>query len=325
MKAIIISRKIQLKEIPDPHLVSTYDVMIKVKATGLCGSDVQRIHKILKREINIHPVLGHEIAGEVIKVGENVKHIKVGDRVAVEPIINCNNCHFCKSGNYQFCLNIKALGKNINGGFAEYIVVPAQNAHKLNPKITYTSGSLLDVISVCVHCMNLAGGFSNKKIAIVGDGSVGMTCMKLALYHKAKSVFLVGKKTLRKRILKHKGSFDLVIEAVGRRNSETLNLAIELVRIKGKVIVLGVYPNGFLLHLNARSLFFKEINLVGSNSYACFKGKKEIKTALKLLNGSKIDFGSIITHTLPLSKFKEGLKLFENKNTSHAKKVIFIP
>jgi len=344
MKAILVSNKIYIADIPRPKLSTERDVLVKVMASGLCGSDVQRIGMIKKRVmLKKHLILGHEITGKIVKVGSKIEHdLKVGDKVVVEPLINCLKCLYCKTGNYQFCVKLKSLGKSLNGGFTEYVVVPSRNVYRLGFNIPYNTGVLIDSLAACIHASNLAGHFKDKNVAIIGDGTMGRICVELAKLQNAKRIVLIGKnikktkdKSLliietifykdKKKLYNLENKFDVTLEAVGRKNSETLNLAINLSKPKGKIIVLGVFPEQFLLTLNARKLFIKEIVMIGSNSYSYSKGKKEIAEAVNLINNKKLKLDSLITHVLPLIKFKEGLELFRNKSQSRAIKVVFKP
>lgn len=342
MKAILVSNKsIKLITSKTPTIKSENGVLIEVKAVGLCGSDIQRIKEIKENSISNFTILGHEIAGRVMEVGKKVKSFSRGDRVVVEPLINCSKCYYCKSGNYQLCTKLKSLGKDLNGGFAEYVIVPGNKVFKLEKRITYEEGVLFDSLAVCIHAFNLTGGIKDHKVAIIGDGTMGRICLQLAEYYQAQNVTMIGKHIKKrdftsKKILvinfdqmnrpdNLKNYFDVVFESVGRRQSETLNLAIDLVKPKGKIIVLGVFPENYKANLNVRKLFIKEGEIIGSNSYGRYKGKKEILEALEILNKKVLNLKQLITHTLPLSRFEEGIRLFENKKTSNAIKIVFLP
>ncbi|HOV88791.1 MAG TPA: alcohol dehydrogenase catalytic domain-containing protein [Candidatus Paceibacterota bacterium] len=342
MKAILVSSKdIRVVSVKTPTLKTPRDVLIKVKAVGLCGSDIQRI-KAIQKNSTTTAILGHEVAGEIVKIGEEVKNFKKGDRVVIEPLINCAKCRFCRSGNYQLCSNLKSVGKNLDGGFAEYIVVPNDKILKLERGISYEVGVLLDSLAVCVHAFNMAEGVEICKIAVIGDGSIGRICTLLADYYKkAKDIYIFGKhiekKDFSSRRIKiinpliasnfdgFRNYFDVVFECVGREQSNSLDLAVDLVKPKGKIVVLGVFPENYLAMLNVRKLFVKEATLVGSNSYGYYKGKKEINEALKILNKNALDLKGLVTHILPLSQFEKGIWYFENKEISKAIKIVFIP
>lgn len=337
MKAIFISdNNIRITDCKSPVIKNENEVLIKVKAVGLCGSDIQRIKKIQAGFIVNPPILGHEIAGEVAAIGSQVKKIKMGDRVVVKPLTGCMKCFFCKSGNYQLCTSLKSLGKNLDGGFAQYITVPENNLVKLDKKISHEEGTLLDPLAVCIHAMNIIGGLRDKKIAIIGDGTIGRICCELAEYYHVQNVTLIGKhiqeidsnglmtainSAAKDKLSPLRNCFDVVFETVGRDQNTTLNLSIDLIKPMGKIIVLGVFPENYLANLNVRKLFIKEGSLTGSNSY----GKKEFEEAAKILNRKVLSLQQLITHILPLSQFKKGVTFFENKQTSRAIKIVFIP
>ena len=342
MKAILVSNKsIKLITTETPTIKSENEVLIEVKAVGLCGSDIHRIRKIQENSISNFTILGHEIAGKVVETGKRVKSFSRGDRVVVEPLISCSKCYYCKSGNYQLCTKLKSLGKDLNGGFAEYVIVPACKAFKLEKKTSYEEGVLFDPLAVCIHTFNLAEGIKDHKVAIIGDGTIGRICLQLAEYYQVQNVTIIGKHIKKRdftskkihvinfnranKLNNLKDYFDVVFESVGRKQSETLNLAIDLVKPKGKIIVLGVFPENYKANLSVRKLFIKEGEIIGSNSYGCYKGKKEVLEALEILNKNVLNLKQLITHTLPLSQFEKGIKLFENKETSKAIKIVFLP
>jgi len=342
MKAVLISDKILFQDVPTPKLKTNNEVLLKVKAAGLCGSDFYKISDIKQKRVKKSSILGHEIAGEVVKKGTKITNVSLGDRVVVEPLINCSQCKYCKLGSYQLCSNLKSLGKELDGGFAEYVVVPAENLFKLGNDVSYKEGVLLDSLAVCLHASNLAGGYRNKQVAVVGDGTMGVLTAKLAEYQKSKNIVLVGKNIDRLRQIissevslcdsenkslldKVSEKFDVVIEAVGRKNNKTIDQCINLVGPGGEIIVLGVFPEGYLVKVNARKLFFKEAKIVGCNSYGYFRGSKEIQQAAKLLNSKKLGLERLITHFLPLKDFSKGLELFKNKRRSGAIKIVFHP
>jgi threonine dehydrogenase-like Zn-dependent dehydrogenase len=335
MKSVTVSQQIEIVDRVVPQ-VHAGQVLVKVKAVGLCGSDIQRIWKLRSGELIGHPTLGHEISGVVHEVGEHVSGLTVGQSVVVEPILHCNNCDHCNNGDYQFCQNGGGIGKTVDGGFAEYVLVPKQNVFPISPSIAFETATLVDGIGVGVHAINkVPFSLENTLVGIVGDGAISEILKQLCFAYNAKEVLTFGKHSLtnpnsgtisifdKEAIESFAEKCDVVFEVVGRNNSDSLNLAIKLIRKKGAIIVLGVYQEGFYADVNVRQLFYKEAIVVGSNSYCMHHGKSEFIEAIKLLEQGKIKPDVLITHILPLEEFEKGVYFFEHKAESGARKIVF--
>lgn len=346
MKAVLYNgvKQIEIREISDETPLETEWIKVKVKASGLCGSD---IHKLLyEQPISNYlktRILGHEITGVVTECGSNVTKFGIGDRVVVEPIIPCKSCGQCKKGNQHLCSNIKGIGRDIAGGFAEYVRVPQSQLHHLPSEISFAEGTLIDAIAVGVHCIHkLKPNLSTWTVAIIGDGPLGLICLQLAKIYGAEQTIIFGKhfhnlaiasklgasKTILSadsdNIIKFKDSFDVVIETVGGRQSDTLALCIKLVSPASKIGILGVYDFNYYAGMPLREAFYKEAQIIGLNSYAVWNGEREFETAIRLLEDGSINVKPLIT-LLPLASFQEGLNLIQNKQTTKVVKVIFKP
>lgn len=348
MKALIYRgvHQFGIEEISEPVISDPEWVKIKVKAAGLCGSD---LHKLLydepKHGYLETQILGHEIAGEIVECGNSVTHYKIGDHVIVEPQIPCNNCSYCKRGNYHLCSDIKCIGRHLAGGFAEFVCCPQSNLFLLPENISFAEGAFIDSVAVAVHCFHLVKPPQERwKAGIIGDGPLGLICLQLANAFGANHVTLFGKhyhnlqvaanfgaskviqiSQISSEITKLRNSFDVVIEAVGGRQSETLQLCIDLVTFKGTIGVLGVYDFNFYGSLPLRQAFYKESRILGLNSYSIWGGKREFDIALESLEKRLVDVKPLITNLYPLSRFQDGLNAIKRKNETSVIKVIFEP
>lgn len=339
MRAIVYKdvNEISLVEIEEPKHPEGNWVKVHVRACGLCGSD---IHKILfQRPPNNYlqtSVLGHEITGDIVEVGSEVNNVQIGDRVAVEPIICCGNCENCKKGKSQLCDKIKVIGRNYCGGFTEKILVPSTNTWKLPNDVNYTDGTQIDLIAVAVHAINACKSVSdNWTCAVIGDGSLGLIIAQIANGKGAKSVTIFSKHEFKRRIAnelnlntasvgdyeKFKNNFDVVFEAVGGSQEETLNTAIAITAPSGRIGVLGVYDFGFTPKIQVRNAFYKEVSIIGLNSYSKTDIDSDFETALRLLAEKKVNVQKIITHTFNLDQFDAALDLVKSK--SEAVKIVF--
>jgi len=325
MKAIVVKRNtVKYVEKKNPVIKGGGDVLLEVLMVGLCGSDVQRIDLILTKGVG-HPTLGHEVVGRVVSVGKKVRRVRVGDVVVVAPLLFCGRCFWCEGGDIQHCDDLGSVGKTLDGGFAERVIVPVEdNLYKVKKNFNFQELVLADPLAVCIHAQGLVGNLTSKKIAIIGDGTIGEIFYRLALLNDAKEVVVFGRGSIIGK--KADDYFDIVVDCVGRGEKDLINKAICLVRRKGTILVLGAYRSGFVLPVNARALFSKEIMLVGSNSYGFSGNKKdEFNEAVRLISERKLNLEGIITHKLPLDKFEFGLGLFRTKKTSGAKKIVFFP
>lgn len=260
----------------------------------------------------------------------NVNDIFVGDKVVVEPLLNCNECEMCQEGWIQFCENIQTIGKDIGGGFAEYIVVNEKQIHKVDNCLNIRKAALCDPYAVAMHIKNMAKNIKGGKIAVIGDGIIGISSAELL--GNDNKVYVFGKHKNRKEILsklnieyqdvekssQYSNCFDVVIETVGGRQSDTLKDAINICKIKGKIIVAGVFDNSFLFNMNLRNSFYKEISIVGCNSFE----KNDFKCALEhIVDRSKIA-EMLISKTFHLDEFNDAIKYIRNRKDNECIKVM---
>ena len=330
MKAVVISKKgkINYKEVQEPKIKKGY-VKVKVKAAGLCGSDIQKIFSD-KKALNLVKtnIWGHEISGVVYEVGKNVKGFKKNDRVVINPLI--------RDKENNNIIKVKSMGKDYSGGFAEFVLAPYQNLRKIPLSIKFEEAVLVDSIAVALHGYHLSGSPVKKDVLIIGDGPLALITSFLCLKFKNKMV-MVGKNdrnltlassfgiaTLKDNKVKNlREDYDIIFGVVGRKQDKTLQQAIKLIKPTGKIIVLGVFKNGFLGKIPLRELFYKEGKIMGSNSYGFFKGKDEFDMAMDLLEEIKSKFSQLVTHIISLKGFKRGLKLIKNKRESKVIKIVF--
>jgi L-iditol 2-dehydrogenase len=340
MKAISYKKACSPKivDINEPYNIKEDWVKIKVKRVGLCGSDIQKFFSQLDPKSYLKTdILGHEISGQVAKVGKRIKNINIGDRVTINPLIPCNNCEKCKQKKYQLCVNLISLGKQLPGGFSQFVIVPAKNLLRVPIGVSYEDACLNDVVAVVLHAYHLSGSPVNKKILIIGDGSVALILLQLLVHNKNK-VTLIGKHDNNLLLAKSFGAtinkknqlikqnkFDHIFEAVGKCQNNTIKTAIENVKPGGKIIVLGVFDVGFIGRIEFRKLFYKEVALIGSNSYGFWKGKNEFNEGLKLLEKKIVKPILIISQVVGMSEINSVLKAIKNKKNSHIIKVLFDP
>lgn len=335
-----IPKGIKVVEMPVPE-ISENDFLVKMHACCLCYTDIKAcMHgKHFYIELNGLPwVPGHEMAGEVVAVGERVKDINIGQRVAVAPFSPCGQCPPCKLGSFRFCF--KAPDSFVKpGGFAEYFKVPGDGALLrtllLPDNVSYEEGALAEPVACCLHAIRKAVIPLGGDVAIIGAGPMGYILMELAKADGAARVFMIdidenrleqalafgadevinAAKGDANRELRLRTGFmgaDVVIEAVG--TAETYKMALELARGGGSVSFFGGLPGGSTVEIPGELLHYQELTITGTSSFS----PDDYQKALKLISTGRVDVKRLITHrfhsldgvleAIELSLKKEGMK-----------------
>ena len=210
-------------------------VKIRNKAAGVCGTDVHIFHGAKgSADVQLPVVLGHEFAGEVVAVGSGVTAVKAGDRVAVDPNIYCQTCYYCRTGRKQLCENLRAIGVNCNGGFAEYSIVPEQQVYPLADNVDFEAGAMAEPLACCLHGVDLAQIQPGDTVCVIGGGAIGQLMVQLAKLAGAAQVFLSEPVAQRRQIALENGA-DYVVdptaedpaEVIYRLNSRGVDVVIE--------------------------------------------------------------------------------------------------
>lgn len=329
--------KIEMVETTLPD-VGAEDVIVKVKATTICGSDLH-IFKGRHPSVDLPVPVGHEISGEVVEVGSAVGEIAVGDRVAVEPVINCGTCYFCRRGQYHLCTDISFQYRVGQGGFTPFFVVDHHYAHKLPPEVSYQAGALLEPLSVAMHAIKKARLQPGRHVAIWGAGAIGLLVLMLARLSGA-VVVVVDINEFRLEFAKRLGATDVLnnkkvdtvaelrhrteglgmdvsFEAVGLEL--TLLQALQSVRKGGQSILLGLFEDTHI-ELPANIFVQKEISLLGSQGY-----NWDFQDGITLLQNGAIDLSSLITHEFSFDQIQAAFDLLNDPHNEAVKVVVKAP
>ena len=334
MKAGILksAKHIEYQEIELPEILSD-SVLIKIKAVGICGSDIPRY---MEGRVHFFPIiLGHEFSGEVVDFGNSVTNLKKGDRVTVAPLLPCMECHECKAGHYAQCNNYRFIGSSVSGAFSEYISVPVRNVVKFGNKVPFNKGAFFEPSTVALHGLLRTSVTKDKNVIILGAGTIGVFTMQWAKILGAKSVTVVDIKNERLQLAKKLGcdnvinslegdihertneltehGFDIVMETAG--SSVTIKLAFELVKPHGEICYIGTPTKEIVFSPNLFELVNrKEFSLTGSwMSYSHpFPGKEWLLTAEKLTSGELIVDDSFIYKEYPLKDISEAFEEYEH-------------
>ena len=322
MKAGVFYSKndLRIEDIPKPSPKKD-EVLIKVMACGICGTDVH----IFKGDKGCFPtpsgtVLGHEFSGVVESVGEEVKAIKPGDRVCVDPNKLCNECYYCKSGIGHFCENMIGIGTSVNGGFAEHCAVPQSQVYKIADTTTFEMAAMTEPVACCVHGIDLCGISCGDTVAIIGGGMIGMIMLQLAKLSGAGKLIMIEPVAAKRKIAEKLGAsltidplnedvhavlaqnridrISTVIECVGK--TATVEQAIDIAGKNSTVMMFGLTAPDDTITVKPFELFQKEIVLKAS-----FINPYTQKRALELIDGGRIDVSSIVYANEPLEKLPE--------------------
>jgi L-iditol 2-dehydrogenase len=311
------------------------EVLVKVKAVSICGSDLHAYLGVSKRRVP-PLVMGHEFSGVVVEIGGTAGGIKSGERVVVEPIISCGKCKACLNGKNNICGNMHLIGLHRSGAFAEYVPVPVDKCHKLSDNVSFEEASLAEPLAVAVHACNITPFEKNDKISIIGCGTIGLMTLQVLKFQEVESIFVVdtidyklelakklgankiinaNKQDPVKRILSE-GGVDVVFEAVGRQ--KTVQQALSIVNNGGKVTVIGMLESK--MEIDMLDVTVKEIQIRGSYGYTT----DDFKQAVELISTRKVKVKPFISHILPLSDITKGFEILSNEK-ENAIKVLLKP
>lgn len=319
MKAAVFYGKhdLRIEDISVPA-VGPQDVLIRVHACGVCGTDVHIFHGD-EGAAQTPPgtVLGHEFAGEVVEIGEAVTAVKPGDRVCVDPNQLCGSCDYCREGIAHFCENMIGIGTTVHGGFAEYCVVNQSQVYPFPASLSYEEAAMTEPVACCVHGIDMCDISCGDTVAVIGGGMIGLIMLQLAKLKGAAKLILV-EPVEEKRLLGHKLGADLtvdpltedlpralqeagirrintVIECVGK--TATIRQAIAIAGKKSTVMMFGLTRPDEEIPVKPFELFKKEIVLKAS-----FINPYTQSRALRLIAGGRVDVRSMVSTVASLDE-----------------------
>ena len=321
---VLEPNKIEIKEIAIPE-PGPADVLIKVMASGICGTDIH----ILKGEyIGDYPVIpGHEFSGIVKKTGSQVKRIKVGDHVAVEPNIACDNCSFCLENQQNYCENWAATGVTLPGGMEQYVCVPEKAVFNIDG-LSFEEGAFVEPLSCVLHGVQELNISIADKVLIIGSGPIGMLLLQTLKLKGVSHITVVDVDRERLEIASQLGAdqvylsldsvpkdhFEIVVDATGvpALMSQTINFAK-----KGAEILLFGVPPKKNVEFYAFDIFLKGLKLM--SSYTSVRNSQQ---ALSMLASGKINIKPLISHKLPLKDFSKAIDMIGSKSEKTLKVLI---
>ena len=345
MKAIVKTApgpgNLAYTDFQDPEL-QPGQVVIEVRATGLCGTDLSLYNwkESMVRQFKPKPpmVMGHEFAGVVAQVGAGVMGLKVGDRVTANPMIYCGQCYFCKAGRHSICDNRPQLGLGLDGCFARFIAVRQENVYPLPPEASFEAAAMSEVLCVALHTLDRIPVGPGDTVAVVGAGPMGFLVLMAARAAGASRLVMTGLSVDadRLKVAKSLGAHpivadqtdpaeavrdltrglgaDVVFECAGHPSG--VPQALSLARKGGRIGVLGQgYADS---SFNTTILSYRELELIGVRSY----DPKVWHRSYDVLASRQFPLEAIITHRLPLEEAARGIELMASKQ---GLKIMFTP
>jgi len=341
MKVLMLKayNEFAIEQIPVPEYGSN-DVLVKVKACSICGSDIHGMDGSTGRRIP-PIVMGHEASGVIEKVGENVTAFKPGDRVTFDSTIYCGKCYYCRRGEINLCDHRKVLGVSceeykLNGAFAEYVTVPDHILYPIPDNVTFEQAAMVEPLSIAFHAINRSKVTLNSSAVVVGSGMIGLLiiqllriygCGKIIAVDKVQSKLDLAKKfganeiiradqadvpTEVRRITGNRGA-DIAFEAVGF--TPTVKSAVESLKKGGTLTLVGnLMPT---IDLPLQSVVTRQISLNGSCASA-----GEYPECLDLISSGKVDVDSLISKVVSLEEGAQWFKRLYNGESGLMKVII---
>jgi threonine 3-dehydrogenase len=317
------------------------DVLIKVTATAICGTDVHIYtwNPWAEERIKAPLIFGHEFAGNVVEVGDQVDSVKIGDYVSAEGHFVCGRCLQCRMGQAHVCQNLAILGVDTTGCFAEYVRVPAENVWQNDPTTPPELCAVQDPMGNAVHTVFAGGDVLAKSVAVIGCGPIGIFAVAVARAAAAAKVFAIEPNAYRAELarklgadrvidptkedpvaivkeLTDGGGVDVMLEMSG--NARAIDQGFKMLRFGGRAALLGLPDKPIQFDLN-NNIVFKGAEVYGVT------GRRMWDTWYKmrgLFQSGKLDITPVITHKLPMSEFKQGFDLMLSGNCG---KVVLYP
>ncbi|MHA1220546.1 MAG: alcohol dehydrogenase catalytic domain-containing protein [Candidatus Heimdallarchaeota archaeon] len=313
VQLIEINKDLEEREIPTPK-PEAGEVLIRIKAAGICHSDVHYRNGV--SSVGYLPIaLGHEVAGVIEEIGDKVTDFKKGDRVCLNYMITCGKCEYCVKGSEQFCVHGKMIGKDVNGGYAEYIAVPTRGVYKLPDAVSFEHASVMMCSSATsLHAIKKTRLQPGETIAIFGLGGLGISALQLAKVFGAKEIYAVDIDPKKLLTAKYMGAIpinakenDPVEQIMTLTKGIGVDVALELIGLKltmeqgvkslarfGRLGLVGITRE--LLEIDSYEAICREKEIIGVSDHLL----SELPFLLDLAEQGKIDLSKVVTKSVPL-------------------------
>ncbi len=327
MKAAVLHAvgDLRFEDVPTPDIREN-EVLLRVKACGVCGTDVHFLHGEWAVKMPLIP--GHEFSGQIAEVGRSVGTVSTGDRVSIDPNVVCGVCKNCRrTERSHLCSNIRAIGVDVDGAFAEFVRAPEAVVYRLPDSVDFETGAMTEPVGCAIR------GFDNTRttlgdtVVVIGAGPMGLILLQMALLQGAAKVLTIEPMEGRRRVAEKLGASrtinpfqedvakavaeetegngpEVVFEAVG--SAMTIEMALEIAGRGSRVNLFGVAPQTDIVKVRPFMLYDKELKISAS-----FRDPFTFDRAIQLLANGRIDCKPLITNKFPLSKINEAFRTFE--------------
>ncbi len=338
MRAIEITGKHLFSVITtDLPVPADNEVVIKVSACGVCGTDIHIYNAEAPASLPLIP--GHEFGGEVVSCGKKVKRLTFGNRVAVDPNISCGVCEYCRAGRIHLCENLRAIGVTMPGGFAQYVAVPELQAYLLPDSMHAYDAAFVEPVSCCVHGMDIIDIKPGEKVVIAGSGAIGLYMLQLAKLAGASKIgiieslpdrqaialqygadFVISPKdpVLREKIMDSmRGGPGVLIECAG--SADALKSLLNIAPKGGRILLFGLASKSDSAEIKLQEFFHKELKL-----YSSLLNPFTFQRAIDLISTGEISTKHFIIQNVPID-FSEMDKVYTGKQLTGTLKNILVP
>ena len=294
--------------------------IVKVRAAGICSSDIARV--FTKGTYHFPTIPGHEFSGEVFAVGSDKDSSWIGKKVGVFPLIPCRECPQCAAKHYELCANYDYVGSRRDGGFAEYVAVPIWNLIPLPDIMSFSSAAMLEPLSVALHAIRIGEMKPGSRVAIIGTGMIGISAAQWAYKYGAKTVSVIGRNDAKRALVENCGidykictnademsQYDFVLEAVG--SPESVEMAVMAAVPGGTVLLMGNPSGDILFTQNVYwRILRKQLTIKGTwNSSYDGLNMSDWTEAVKSIANGEINVSNLISHCYEQERLMDGLKV----------------
>lgn len=322
---------LQYQEVKYPDCPKGWSI-VKVKAVGICSSDIPRIYT--KGTYHFPIIPGHEFSGRVEAVSDEENQHLVGKKVSVFPLIPCRKCTQCKTRHYEMCENYDYIGSRRDGAFAEYVAVPVWNLVELDENVDFKEAAMMEPLAVALHAIKQSGLKEGNSFAVVGTGMIAFAAAQWAKKKGAASVTIFGRSEAKRELVEkigkveyriagaNTGGFDVVLEAVGTPNA--IEQSIKYTKPGGTLVLMGNPSGNIEMKQDVYwRILRKQLKLIGTWNSSYESGKECDWTEVrKALENKQIQAKNLISHTYPAERLIDGLELMRSHQEPYCKVMV---